>query len=178
MFHEWSFKYEQKNWVMKKLLCFLVLVLMSANVRPQVLVVKTRQATNNNRDSLHKVANDFSREVGLKLKELYPAKVSNISVKLESQNGVLSLTYKAQISRCSQEEAKYYFDHRGSLSMSHDQLSAVIDARKRTDNQKYEVLAEFMNNYRDVLVISQNSDQTQHLGNYWVINEIFVASKK
>ncbi len=163
---------------MKKLTYFFAFCLSFQYSQSQTVVTKTRTSPNNNNDYLHRVANEFSNEVGDKLKELYPAKLKKVSVKLEVINGMLSLTYTAQIIKCSEQEAQYYFDHRGSLSADVKSLYALNNAKSRTEEQKTEVVSVFQKVYGNVIVVSQNTDQVQYKGYYWVIYESFIAAVK
>ncbi len=163
---------------MKKIICLLILCFNFLCGQSQIYVTKTKTSSNNNGDNLHKIANEFSKEVGNKLKELYPAKINNISVKLKVVNGMLSLTYIAQIIKCNKQEAQYYFDHRGALSASNKKLNALNNAKSRVEQQKTEVVFEFKKFYNNVTVVSQNIDQIEYSGMFWVINELFIASSK
>ncbi len=163
---------------MKKLICFFAFCLSFQYSQSQTVVTKTRTSPNNNNDYLHKIANDFSSEVGYNLKKLYPAKLKKVSVKLEVINGILSLTYTAQIIKCSEQEAQYYFDHRGSLSTDVKSLHALNNAKSRAEEQKTEVVSVFQKVYGNAIIVSENTDQVQYKGYYWAIYESFIAAVK
>jgi len=160
---------------MKKLLFLLVLCLNFLCSQSQIHVIKTKTSPNNNGDNLHRIANDFSKEVGNKLKEFYPAKVENVSVKLTVINGMLNLTYSAQITKCSKKESQFYFDHRGGLSARNKISDAVSNSTQRAKKQKTDFIYILEKNYSDIKIVSKNIDKVKYLNSYWVICEFFIT---
>lgn len=85
----------------------------------------TRISPDNKGDWLHSVANRFSDTVGSLLKQNYPAKVQNIHVSLNRENGVFVLTYECEIVSCEESRAMWFFDHRGALGKITDNENDV-----------------------------------------------------
>ena len=163
---------------MKKFISFFIFCASFHFCWGQVTVTKTRISTDNKNDHLHKIANEFSDEVGDKLKEMYPAKVKSITVKLDTLKGKMRLQYSAEIVKCDTAAAQYYFDHRGALSAAKKSLDAVHDAWRRRQSQKLEAMDDFKRIYGDVVIADGATSQTFYAGYFWVVCEVFIAANK
>jgi hypothetical protein len=82
----------------------------------ELSATSTSESGNISSNFRNDVANPFSDAVGKFLKANHPARVEGVVVKVESNGEELSLTYKANIQKCSEEEAHFHFDHRGLLT--------------------------------------------------------------
>lgn len=162
---------------MKYIIAF---VLLFSNIQESeaqgILITKSRSAEDNKEDYLHSIANEFSDEVGSKLKELYPARVEKVTIVLECEDEKLVLTYSAKIVSCEEDVAHYYFDRRGSFSTSTSLQNAQYDAKRRCNNQVIEVISEFKEKYkRSVTVLHGYSSHTQCNNLFSAVNESFIV---
>ncbi len=160
---------------MKKIVLFLILCLGFEFSQAQVFITKTREFSSK-KNNFHQIANEFAYEVGNKLKEIYPAKVEKVSVRLEVIDRSLYLTYSAEIIKCSKKDAHYYFDHRGTLIVD-KQLSAALSYSLSSTLSKEEKAEEsFKKVYGSSEIISRNNAQIRYLGCFWVIYETFIVA--
>ncbi len=164
---------------MKKII-FLLFFAFAMNANALVITL-SRTAPNNDGDYLHKIANVFADSIGNTLKAMYPAIIepNSISVKISSDGKNITLAYSAVIVKVkNQEEAQFYFDHRGALSVSLNRDFALEDAKNRARTQMIPFVDKFTEAYGESnLYISHNNrSETILNGKTWVIFENFVAT--
>ncbi len=160
---------------MKKFL-IIALCLSLKTSQSQIIITKTRVSSNNTKDYLHLIANDFANEVGKALKEHYPSKVKDVMLSLRAVGGQLSLTYKATLLKCSTQEAQRHFDHRGALAVNMQWTASLNDATERSYRQKDQCEKEFRIVYGGCHSIPRN-DYVKYKNRWWAIQEFFITEK-
>lgn len=155
----------------------LILCLGFEFAQAQIIITKTREFSSK-KNNFHQIANEFAYEVGNTLKQMYPAKVEKVLVKLEVIDKSLHLTYTAEIIKCDKNDAQYYFDHRGTLMIDYKLSYALSYAISTTLEKEKKVIKAFNSVYGSSKIISRNSTNVKYVGNSWVVYEIFIVSFK
>ena len=168
-----------KNNPMKKFILSLLIIFIADQCSAQYLeVVKSRSATNMSTDYLHQIANDFSIEVGNKLKQEYPARIEWVYVYLICKKGVLTLTYKASLEKCDSVDADWIFDHRGALRIASTEKIACNDAEKSRTSQMREGKGKFKIYGKQENTFWATSEAVRYNDGFAVVYEAFIVKPK
>lgn len=140
-------------------------------------VVKTRTSPNNNNDFLHRIANEFSSEVGSKLKSNYPSTVDNIDVKCSWNGNEFVLTYSCDIIKCEVGEHFLYFDHRGGMAISQNKQTAITTSSNNAKQQLKISAPKWQQTYDGVAVYGLvNTTSTNNM--VWLsVSENFIMAR-
>jgi len=163
---------------MKRLLFLPIVFFLSFQVQSQTFVIKRKILKDNNKDSLQKIANEFSEDVESALNKKYPSRVRDVLVDLKVIDGQLNIFYIAEIVETTEEEGQHHFDHRGALCTNVDAQNAIIASKLKMEEQKKGIFNDFLENYGEAIVLSKKIDNVKYLDEYWAVSEMFVASRR
>ncbi len=159
----------------------IMLLLAYATTASARTITVSRTATDNSGDYLHQIANVFVDSVGNALKKEFPSAIvsGSMSVTLtRSQNG-LTLSYSCEIETVSPDEAQYYFEHAGALSVSRTASAARSDASNRANRQFDERVTKFRVAYGEQITCYLENKSSCNDPNFvWAIHENFIAAAK
>ncbi len=165
---------------MKKILLMLSMIICLHGVYAQAQTTTLTVSRTNPKagDSLYNLANLFAKQVGDSLKLNYPAKIQDISVKLEYENNVYTLTYTAVIELNALYNYDYYFDRRGYLTTKSTVKEAWRDAAEKKNAAKELINTAFKQQYGHFRPI-KNIFISIHCGQNCetALAEYFIASK-
>lgn len=165
-----------------KLIVLFLVVSTTLSVKAQVIrsIEMSKTAYNNANDSLHYIANEFADSVGKLLKYHHPARVGQTYVKLDfdQKTKLFTLTYYAELERCTMNGYDWYFEHIGALSVDKSLSAARKDAFTRLKIQEAERKQKFhkvFGNYGDAG--GYHSDSAETGKGFWVIYEKFIVAR-
>lgn len=138
-----------------------------------------------NPQSVHDSANSFATDVGNKLKEMYPARVAEVSVgpsvflMKDKTTLVHMFAWRAKIVSCPAEKADYYFDRRGTYLGGADKLSLESATQKETGKKVSELEKSFTSLYGKPRKAGKSTKTMKNpQGGFWVLEEVFIAAPK
>ncbi len=174
---------------MKKILILLsigVALIASPSYGQKIITVSMSASHPDKKgDSLHKIASDFATRVGDLLKEEYPMKIDQGSLKVTMKcfSDTVQLWYHVALVECDSNEAHYYFDRCGALTKDADAYDAEVDAENRCQEKKAIVVKEFENKIREKkygqIAFEKYVDVHEVCNGFtYALSEYFLAAKK
>lgn len=174
---------------MKKILIIVSIgvALLASPLYAQKTITVSRSAAypDNVGDRLHKIANDFATRVGELLKEEYPMKIDQGSLKVTMKcfSDTVQLSYHVALVECDSNEAHFYFDRCGALTKDADAYDAEVDAENRCQEKKAIVVKKFENKIREKkygqIAFEKYVDVHEVCSGFtYALSEYFLAAKK
>lgn len=174
-----------KSTILGVLICLFCALVTNAQTPP------IRQAEINHTDSdinpqkAHSnSAKGFANKVGIKLKELYPARIEEAKVTIQV-TGTRDLpkhtfVWYAKIVSTTPETASYYFDRRGEYLSAPTFIEAKAKVEATLSLKKPHVALEnaFARRFQTVSTITKTSQAEDLAGQNWYLEEHFVAASR
>jgi hypothetical protein len=131
----------------------------------------------------HKSGNEFANRVGNILKQQYPSRIENPSVRIEVSDQKFKFIWNCNFVKCEERDADYYFDRRGTLlSGANAQIAHNnVEAELRQSGKVQQMMDSFDLKYGGHKMpnsfVSESISQPAG-GKVWCVREFFCTAKK